>query len=88
MISKYIEYVEQLLDIAEKNDIFYLTSREFADFALWVEWSLERQLPRKVDTKIIKTGEVQHICQSCWEGVGYRYAHCQNCGQVLDWSEE
>ena len=88
MNRKYIEYIEQLLDIAEKNDIFNLTSREFTEFSLWVERSLELQIPRKVDTEVAEIGGVQHVCQSCWGFVGYLHEHCPNCGQAIDWSEE
>ena len=88
MNEEYINYIEQLLDISKKNDIFNMTSREFSEFSLWVDLLLVSQIPRKVYTKTTKTGEVQHICQSCWEGVGHMYAHCQHCGQVLDWGKE
>lgn len=89
MTREYIEYVEQLLDIAEKNNIFSLTSREFNEFSSSVGLSLELQLPRKVDDiEITEIGGVQHICQSCWGFVGYLHEHCENCGQKLDWSEE
>lgn len=82
------EYIEQLLDIAEKNDIFCLTSREFNDFSAEVLVSLEKQIPRKVDKEITEIGGVQYVCQSCWGFVGYLYDYCQTCGQKLDWSEE
>lgn len=44
MNRKYIEYIEQLLDIAEKNDIFNLTSREFNEFSAEVREALEKQM--------------------------------------------
>lgn len=88
MNRDYIDYIEQLLDIAEKNDIFNLTSRAFNGFSAGVLESLEKQMPRKADTEITEIGGVQHVCQSCWGFVGYLHEHCQNCGQKLDWSEE
>lgn len=88
MNREYIDYIEQLLDIAEKNDIFNLTSREFNEFSAEVLESLEKQIPRKVDTEVAEIGGVQHVCQSCWGFVGYLHEHCDDCGQKLDWSEE
>ena len=88
MNREYIEYIEQLLDIAEKNDIFNLTSREFTEFSLSVELALESQISLKVDTEITETGRLQHGCQSCGGFVGYLHEYCENCGQALDWSEE
>lgn len=88
MNREYIEYIYELLDIAKRNDTFNLTSREFNDFSLWVERSLELQIPRKVDTEVAEIGGVQHVCQSCGGFVGYLNEHCPNCGQAIDWSEE
>jgi rRNA maturation endonuclease Nob1 len=80
--------VEPLLDIADKNNIFNLTSREFNKFSSAVMLSLELQMLRKVDTEITEIGGIQHVCQSCWGFVGYLHEHCPNCGQAIDWSEE
>ena len=88
MNREYIDYIERLLDFAEKNNIFNLTSREFNDFSTEVLVSLEKQIPRKVDNEITEIGGVQHVCQSCWGFVGYLHDYCQNCGQKLDWREE
>lgn len=88
MNREYIDYIEQLLDLAQLNDTFRLTSREFNEFSAEVLESLEKQIPRKVDTEITEIGGVQHVCQSCWSFVGYLHEHCENCGQKLDWSEE
>lgn len=88
MNREYIDYIEQLLGLAEINNIFNLTSREFNKFSSSVGLSLELQIPRKADTGISEIGGVQHVCQSCWGFVGYLHEHCENCGQKLDWSEE
>lgn len=88
MNREYIDYINKLIDLAQLNEIFCLTSREFNEFSAKVLESLEKQIPRKVDTEITEIGGVQHICQSCWGFVGYLYEHCQNCGQAIDWSEE
>ena len=88
MNREYIDYIDQLLDLAEKNNIFNLTSREFNEFLSSVSLSLELQIPRKVDTEMTEIGGVQHICPSCWGFVGYLYDYCQNCGQAIDWSEQ
>ena len=87
MNREYINYIDQLLDLAEKNNIFNLTSREVNDFSSSVSLSLELQIPRKVDTEVTEIGGVQHICQSCWGFVGYLHEHCENCGQRLDWED-
>lgn len=87
MNREYIDYIEQLLDIAEKNNFFNLTSWAFNEFSAEVLESLEKQIPRKADTEITKTGGLQHICQSCWGFVGYLHEYCQNCGQKLDWED-
>jgi hypothetical protein len=85
MNDKYIEYIDQLLDIAERNDIFCLTSRAFTEFALEVMEALEKQKQRTPDSEITDTDGIQHTCPSCWGFVGYMHEHCEKCGQKLDW---
>lgn len=87
MNDTFINYVEQMLDFAERNDIFCLTSRAFNEFSAEVREALEKQIPRKVDMELSEIGGAQHICQSCWGFVGYLHEHCENCGQKLDWED-
>lgn len=88
MNREYIDYIDQLLRLAEKNDIFNLTTREFNEFSSSVGSSLELQIPLKVYVEVTEVGELQHICQSCWGYVGYLHDYCENCGHAIDWSKE
>ena len=88
MSREYVEYIYELLDVAERKDFFNLTSGKFDDFSSWIERSLELQMPRKVDTEITEIRGAQHICPSCRGAVGYMYDYCQDCGQALDWGEK
>lgn len=88
MNDTYINYIDQLLDLAERNDIFCLTSRAFNEFATEVREALEKQKQRMPDAEITDIGGIQHTCPSCWGFVGYRHEHCENCGQKLDWTED
>lgn len=87
MDKEYIEYIEQLLNYAEKKDIFNMTSSEFNYFSTEVLEALERQIPRKANVNIMKIGRLRHNCPSCWGFVGYLHEYCENCGQAIDWSE-
>lgn len=57
MNDTFIKYVEEMLDIAEQNNIFCLTPRAFNEFSTEVREALEKQIPRKVDTEISEIGE-------------------------------
>ena len=48
MNDTYINYIDQLLDLAERNDIFCLTTRAFNEFAVGVREALEKQVGKKV----------------------------------------
>lgn len=87
MNDTFINYVEEMLDIAERNNIFCLTPRAFNEFSTEVREALEKQIPRKVDTEVSEIGGAQHFCETCCEFVGYLHEHCENCGQKLDWEE-
>ena len=87
MNDTFINYVEQMLDFAERNDTFCLTSRAFNEFSAEVREALEKQIPRKADMEITEVGGAQHTCQSCWGFVGYLHDYCENCGQRLNWED-
>lgn len=84
MNRDYIDYIDYLIDIAQRNDVFYLTSKEFHEFSTKVLESLEKQIPMK-PTPYIKT---IGICKSCEDSVHRLDNYCPNCGQKLEWSEE
>ena len=52
MNDTFINYVEQMLDFVERNDIFCLTSRAFNEFSAEVREALEKQIPRKADMEL------------------------------------
>ena len=88
MNDTYINYIDQLLDLAERNDIFCLTSRAFNEFAVEVRAALEKGKPMrpKVD------GEFG-LCKRCGYVFNseliseYCVKYCPNCGQKLDWED-
>ena len=88
MNSTYINYIDQLLDLAERNDIFCLTTMAFNEFSALVREALEKQMPRKPDAEATEIGGLQHVCPSCWGFVGYMHDHCENCGQKMCWEVE
>jgi hypothetical protein len=88
MNREYIEYIEQLLDTAEKNDTFNLTSREFTEFSLSVSLSLELQTPLK-PTYDHQYGEMGcAFCGNMVSGWEELPNYCPQCGQAIDWMKE
>ena len=87
MNDTYINYIDQLLDLAERNDIFCLTSRAFNEFAVEVRETLAKGKPMKLEID----GEFDLLCAGCGsvlESNGYDGDYCPNCGQAIDWSAE
>ena len=85
MSDTFINYFDQLLDSAERNDIF--SSRAFNEFEVEVREAMAKQKQGIPDAEITDIGGIQHTCPSCWGFVGYRHDHCENCGQKLDWED-
>ena len=52
MNDTYINYIDQLLDLAERNDIFCLTSRAFNEFAVEVRETLAKGKPMILEIEI------------------------------------
>ena len=99
MNDTYINYIDQLLDLAERNDIFCLTSRAFNEFVVEVREALEKQKPMKVtsprDTYPNEYGVTmyEYDCPNCGETIEfeslrcYEPEYCDECGQRLDWED-
>ena len=94
MNDTYINYIDQLLDLAERNDIFCLTSRAFNEFAAEVREALSKGKPRKPE-RIMKTMSMcltkeecgpAYTCD-CGAYVGYLHEYCNDCGQKLKWED-
>lgn len=95
MNREYIDYIGELIDHAQLDDIFCLTSKEFNEFSAEVLGSLEKQIPMKpkaVEDKIRRcpTCLGQATFQTWKHGypVVIKMNYCQNCGQKIDWGEE
>ena len=87
MNREYIDYIDYLIDIAQRNDVFYLTSREFNEFSSEVLEVLEKQMPRKPITERTRYGML-YDCSVCECGLEPHNNYCPQCGQAIDWSEE
>ena len=102
MSREYIDHIEQLLDFAEKNDVFNKPSswefryfsEEVLDALQMASEALEKQLPKKPLEQRYVNYEIENElighCPSCrikWD-VAFWQRYCSNCGQKLDWSEE
>ena len=99
MNDTYINYINQLLDLAERNDIFCLTSRAFNEFASEVRETLSKGKAMK---PVIEQGAPSYYgstgisrdycgCPKCGEEVGRgddKANHCPECGQKIDWTED
>ena len=99
MSDTFINYIDQLLGLAECNDTFYLTSRAFNEFASDVRETLSKGKAMK---PVIEQGAPSYYggtsicrhyysCPKCGEEVGRgddKANYCQNCGQAIDWGEE
>ena len=99
MNDTYLNYIDQLLDLAEINDIFFLTSRAFNEFAGEVREALANGKPMK---PVIEQGAPSYYggawicrdyysCPKCGEEVGRgddRANYCPECGQKIDWMED
>ncbi len=89
MNDTFINYVEQLLDLAKRNDIFGLTSRAFNEFSEEVREALAKGKPMKPIHK-----EKNLYCPNCddwllWDDAipNERDNYCGICGQKIDWEE-
>ena len=99
MNDTYLNYIDQLLDLAECNDTFYLTSRAFNEFAGEVRETLSKGKAMK---PVIEQGAPSYYggsgicreycaCPKCGEAVGRgddRANYCPECGQKIDWMED
>ena len=90
MNDTFINYVEQLLDLAERNDIFCLTSRAFNEFATEVRETMAKGKPMKPIHK-----EKNLYCPNCDHWLLWDDAipnewdnYCGICGQKIDWEDE
>lgn len=87
MNGEYINYIDQLLDLAEKDDIFSLTSREFNEFATVVREAMAKGKPMKLEID----GEFDLLCAGCGSVLDFKCYdgdYCPYCGQKLDWLED
>ena len=99
MNDTYLNYIDQLLDLAECNDTFYLTSRAFNEFASDVRETLSKGKAMK---PVIGKGAPSYYggtsicrhyysCPKCGEEVGRgddKANYCHDCGQAIDWTED
>ena len=90
MNDTFINYVEQLLDLAKRNDIFGLTSRAFNEFSEEVREALAKGKPMKP----IRT-EKSLYCPNCVHWLLWDDAipnewdnYCGICGQKINWEDE
>ena len=86
MNDTYTNYIDQLLDLAERNDIFCLTSRAFNEFSAEVMEALAKGKPMKLEID----GEFELLCAGCGSVLdfkGYDGDYCPYCGQKLDWED-
>jgi hypothetical protein len=99
MNDTYTNYIDQLLDLAERNDIFCLTSRAFNEFAAEVRETMAKGKPMKViGRKNIYPNEygvtmVEIKCPNCESFIEfeslrcYEPEYCDECGQKLNWED-
>ena len=78
MNDAYINYIDQLLDLAERNDIFCLTSRAFNGFAVEVRETMAKGKPMKLEID----GEFDLLCAGCWRVLK------KNGTLVMKWNEQ
>ena len=86
MNDTYINYIDQLLDLAERNNIFCLTSRAFNEFASEVRETMAKGKPMKLEID----GEFDLLCAGCKSVLdfkGYDGDYCPYCGQKIDWGD-
>lgn len=86
MNDTYINYIDQLLDLAECNDIFHLTSRAFNEFAIEVRETLSKE--KEVAPDIYPNTRF-HVfeCSECGIGVTGVNRYCHKCGQKFNWED-
>ena len=87
MNDTYINYIDQLLDLAERNDIFCLTSRAFNEFAVEVRETIAKGKPMKLGREWLP---FDLSCAGCGNMLGEweeRPNYCPSCGQAIDWDE-
>ena len=88
MNDTYINYIDQLLDLAERNDIFCLTSRAFNEFEVEVRETMEKGKPMKPIKDKYGNSDCP-VCNAYVEFSGnqsyYKHEYCSGCGQAIDW---
>ena len=85
-------------DYKKAYEVFKDTMRE-GDYLLVVKSALEKQIPKKVIKQTEDDREfIDYICPNCKTTLQqkykqakrmtiYKYKHCIECGQALDWSD-
>ena len=99
MNDTYINYIDHLLDLSERNVIFCLTSRAFNEFVAEVRETMVKGKPMK---PVIEQGAPSYYggsgicreycaCPKCGDAVGRgddKANYCPECGQKIDWTED
>lgn len=96
-MEKNIERIKELLEKADINDTFTLTTKEFREFENFIIKAVEKQLPQIPVMKAMEgfDNEVAShlVCFDCGNGVTNYYVrggkpeYCQCCGHKLDWNK-
>ena len=86
MNDTYTNYIDQLIDLAERNDIFCLTSRAFNEFAAEVREALSKG--KEVAPDIYPSGRFYIFeCSECGITVSGVNKYCHKCGQKFKWED-
>jgi len=85
MKPEQYEMVLELLEFAKRNDMFYLTTREFREFEMEVEYACEKEIAKSYDIGGNTSG-VRYYCPECGVKIDIFDNCCFNCGQRIDWS--
>jgi len=89
MKKEQVIMVEDLMEYAERNDYFNLTTGEFKELDNAVSEALERQLPLQVKASNDFTEHYGrlYICPFCKESQIGVQNYCKECGQKLTYCE-
>ena len=87
MEENYKSMIKETLDFVRRNNLFNLTLKESRMFDVFVNDSIDKNTPIKVDLYAGLYGTTSCECPNCKDkitDIEDRYEYCPYCGQKLE----
>ena len=85
-MNKYQEAFKRIKNVV----VFYINYNDYKNDLEYVQELVDKEIPMKpinqypIDFGLGNYGE----CKRCNNGVNYQQNRCDDCGQVVDWSDD